>query len=169
MSISTRTGDDGATELMFSRRVPKTHVRIKACGAVDELNAALGLSRAATTSEPVKEHLHKIQQNLIEISGQLATADADLEKFRQSKFKRITQKDLARLDDLITELEKETIDTARLKEMTESLSLSLQKIGEAAYQAAGDAGQGMPGAEPEGDSGQSEDNGDVVEGEFEDV
>ncbi len=68
-----------------------------------------------------------------------------------------------------SELEKETVDTARLKELSDALSLSLQKIGEAAYQAAAETGQGMPGGAPdkEGDGGSEE--GDVVEGEFEDV
>jgi hypothetical protein len=68
-----------------------------------------------------------------------------------------------------TELEKDTIDTARLKELTDSLSTSLQKVGEAAYQASGDAGQGMPGADPEAGGEEGADDGDVVEGEFEDV
>jgi cob(I)alamin adenosyltransferase len=44
MSIVTRTGDDGTTSLMYGRRVPKSHPRIAACGAIDELNAALGLA-----------------------------------------------------------------------------------------------------------------------------
>ncbi|MEE9599682.1 MAG: molecular chaperone DnaK [Anaerolineales bacterium] len=70
-----------------------------------------------------------------------------------------------------TELEQETINAARLRELTDSLSTSLQKIGEAAYQSAGEAGTGMPGAEPGsedvGDGSGEED--DVVEGEFEDV
>ncbi len=73
----------------------------------------------------------------------------------------------SKVADVRNELEKETIDAARLRELTESLSLALQKIGEAAYQAAGDAEQGMPGAAP--DTKPSEDEGDVVEGEFEDV
>jgi molecular chaperone DnaK len=67
------------------------------------------------------------------------------------------------------ELGKDSIDVPRLKELTESLSLSLQKVGEAAYQATGDAGQGMPGAEPSTDEEQSGEDGEVVEGEFEDV
>ena len=46
MSIVTRTGDDGTTALMYGRRVPKNHPRVEAYGAVDELNAALGLARA---------------------------------------------------------------------------------------------------------------------------
>jgi molecular chaperone DnaK len=77
----------------------------------------------------------------------------------------------AKAAEVKTELEKETIDVARLKELTEALSVSLQKIGEAAYQAAEEAGQGMPGAAADdgetGDGGEEE--GDVVEGEFEEV
>ena len=68
-----------------------------------------------------------------------------------------------------TELEQESIDTAKLKELTESLSLSLQKIGEVAYQNVADAGEDMPGADPGDTPGEGNDEGDVVEGEFEDV
>jgi molecular chaperone DnaK len=75
----------------------------------------------------------------------------------------------AKIAQLKAELEKETADTAHLKELTESLSMSLQKIGEAAYREAGEAGQAMPGEGPQGGSAEPGDNGDVVEGEFEDV
>ena len=73
----------------------------------------------------------------------------------------------AKVTEVKAELEKEPIDVSRLKEVTEALSLSLQKIGEAAYQAAADAGESMPGAEPNEGEGGEED--DVVEGEFEEV
>ncbi len=68
-----------------------------------------------------------------------------------------------------SELEKETIDVPRLKELTEALGLSLQKVGEAAYKAATEADQSMPGAGPDDNTGESDEEGDVVEGEFEDV
>jgi len=68
-----------------------------------------------------------------------------------------------------TELEKETIDAARLRELTDSLSSSLQKVGEAAYQSAAEAGEGMPEADPGEGTGEGGDEDDVVEGEFEDV
>ena len=68
-----------------------------------------------------------------------------------------------------SELEKEIIDVPRLKELTEALGLSLQKVGEAAYQAATEAEQSMPGAGPDDSAGASDEEGDVVEGEFEDV
>jgi molecular chaperone DnaK len=68
-----------------------------------------------------------------------------------------------------TELEKETIDAARLRELTDSLSSSLQKVGEAAYQSAAEASEGMPEADPGEGTGEGGDEDDVVEGEFEDV
>ena len=70
-------------------------------------------------------------------------------------------------------LEDEDISNERLREMTESLSQSLQQVGAAAYQGEGQPGAapgGMPGAgagEPQAES--SDDDEDVVEGEFEDV
>jgi cob(I)alamin adenosyltransferase len=41
--IYTKTGDDGGTALGDGARVRKDHLRVEAYGAVDELNAALGL------------------------------------------------------------------------------------------------------------------------------
>jgi molecular chaperone DnaK len=67
------------------------------------------------------------------------------------------------------ELEKESIDTPRLKELTDDLGATLQKIGEAAYQASGDTAAGMPGEAPEQGGTDPSEEGDVVEGEFEDV
>jgi molecular chaperone DnaK len=71
--------------------------------------------------------------------------------------------------ELRTELEKETIDTARLRELTDSLSSSLQKIGEAAYQSAGEDSAGIPQADSGEGTNEERDEDDVVEGEFEDV
>jgi len=75
----------------------------------------------------------------------------------------------AKVVEVKAELEKDPIDVAQLKEVTEALSLSLQKIGEAAYQAAADDGQGMPGEASDQDQDGSGEEGDVVEGEFEEV
>lgn len=76
-----------------------------------------------------------------------------------------------KIAELRSELEKEDADTERLRSLTDSLSQSLQKVGEAAYQAsgAGAAPGGMPGTEPGDQPEQSNEEGDVVEGEFEDV
>jgi molecular chaperone DnaK len=71
-----------------------------------------------------------------------------------------------KIADVRAELDKEDIDPAKLRSLSESLSTSLQKVGEAAYQSAGEAGPEMPGTDP-GEAADEE--GDVVEGEFEDV
>ena len=51
MKIYTKTGDAGETSLFGGGRAPKTHPRVEACGAVDELNSLLGLARALHPSD----------------------------------------------------------------------------------------------------------------------
>ena len=43
--LYTKKGDDGTTGLLSGKRVNKHHIRIKAYGTVDELNAEIGLCR----------------------------------------------------------------------------------------------------------------------------
>ena len=45
MKIYTKTGDDGTTGLLGSRRVRKDDLRIDAYGTIDELNAVIGVAR----------------------------------------------------------------------------------------------------------------------------
>jgi molecular chaperone DnaK len=69
-------------------------------------------------------------------------------------------------------LEDEDASNERLRTLTEELSQSLQQVGAAAYQGEGQPGAapgGMPGAEGEAPQAESDDDEDVVEGEFEDV
>ena len=72
MSITTKTGDDGETGLLFSRRTGKDSPRIAACGDVDELNAAIGLTKAHLQNTEFAEKLTTIQQALIALMGELA-------------------------------------------------------------------------------------------------
>ena len=48
MKIYTRSGDDGSTSLYSGERVSKTSLRVEACGTLDELNCAIGATRAAS-------------------------------------------------------------------------------------------------------------------------
>ena len=50
--IYTRTGDTGTTGLGDGTRVPKTHARIEAYGAVDEANSAIGMTLAVRGLPP---------------------------------------------------------------------------------------------------------------------
>lgn len=75
--IYTRTGDDGTTGLADGSRVAKTSPRVEAYGTVDELNATLGLILAHALPDPVRETLTRIQHELFNLGGELATPGGD--------------------------------------------------------------------------------------------
>jgi cob(I)alamin adenosyltransferase len=55
--IYTRAGDRGDTGLLDGRRVAKADPRVEACGAIDELNAAIGLAVAAGIDADLAEKI----------------------------------------------------------------------------------------------------------------
>ena len=79
--VYTRTGDRGETALVGGRRVPKDSPRIAAYGALDELNAVVGLVRVfnaerfgrGTRHRWLDEVLRKIQNQLFDLGSELAT------------------------------------------------------------------------------------------------
>ena len=70
--LYTKTGDDGTTGLFSGKRVSKHHVRIRAYGTVDELNAWIGLIRNDKIAAETNSFLIKIQNELMVIASQLA-------------------------------------------------------------------------------------------------
>jgi cob(I)alamin adenosyltransferase len=75
MRIYTKSGDAGETSLFGGPRVRKDATRIDACGTVDELNAALGVVRAAGLDESDDQLLERIQHDLFRLGAELATRD----------------------------------------------------------------------------------------------
>jgi cob(I)alamin adenosyltransferase len=73
MKIYTRTGDDGSTGLFSGGRVAKTHPRIEACGAVDELNSHLGVAVSCHPADPVADALRRVQNDLFALGADLST------------------------------------------------------------------------------------------------
>jgi cob(I)alamin adenosyltransferase len=73
MKLYTKTGDMGQTGLIGGKRVPKDDAQVVCYGEVDELNAALGVARAACTHAPWRERLQVIQSDLFIMGAQLAT------------------------------------------------------------------------------------------------
>lgn len=94
MSITTRRGDKGETDLLFGRRIAKTSLRIEALGHVDEVNAALGLARAASHDSEWIDLIDKLQEKLIGLMGQLACLPEDEERYAKKGFAALTDADL---------------------------------------------------------------------------
>ena len=76
--IYTRTGDDGSTALGTGERRPKYDLRIAAYGAVDEVNAAMGMARLSTRDDSrLDGMLARIQNDLFDLGADLCTPESD--------------------------------------------------------------------------------------------
>jgi cob(I)alamin adenosyltransferase len=75
MKIYTKTGDDGTTGLLGSRRIPKDDPRIEAYGTVDELNASIGVARANGLPAEFDKLLARVQEELFLVGSGLADPD----------------------------------------------------------------------------------------------
>jgi len=111
MSIATKNGDDGTTALMYGRRVPKTHPRIEACGAVDELNATLGVARPSVEHDFVRNNLLVIQKDLIVLMGELCVQPEDLPRYVKDGYSLVTPVMTATLDALVREIEAQNVSS----------------------------------------------------------
>lgn len=109
MKIYTRTGDDGTTGLLGASRVPKHDVRVEAYGAVDELNAALGVARALDAARLVDAQLERLQGVLFQVGAELATTDARM----LEKLARVSDGDVDALEAAIDALEADLPELTR--------------------------------------------------------
>jgi cob(I)alamin adenosyltransferase len=109
MSIVTKTGDSGTTGLMYGRRVPKNHPRVEACGAIDELNAALGLARATAAEKFVGENLFWIQKSLVDVMGEVGVLTEDLPRYAKDGYALVTPEMTAKLEELVKEIESQNV------------------------------------------------------------
>jgi cob(I)alamin adenosyltransferase len=72
VKIYTKTGDAGETSLFDGTRVPKTHPRVVAYGEVDELQATIGVARAAGLEPDLDEMCVTLQRDLFAVGARLA-------------------------------------------------------------------------------------------------
>lgn len=99
MKIYTKTGDAGETGLFDGSRVSKADPRVDAYGAVDELNAWLGLVRATELPTDIDDLLVRIQKDLFALGAMLADpAHRIADRVNKA---RLTDEDIARLEEAI--------------------------------------------------------------------
>jgi cob(I)alamin adenosyltransferase len=101
MNIYTRTGDDGTTGLQGGIRVSKSNLRIKAYGAVDEINTKIGIILSNTIDNDINEILLKIQSELFVVGSDLSNPELS------NKKNRVTLEMVENLEKQIDRLEKE--------------------------------------------------------------
>jgi cob(I)alamin adenosyltransferase len=101
--VTTGTGDTGYTGLLGEQRVAKYDPRPDTFGTVDEATSALGLARAVTQDQKVKEIIYHIQQELYLLMGELATPAENYEKIGL----RMTPEHVQRLEQVEEELKRE--------------------------------------------------------------
>jgi len=77
MQIYTKTGDSGDTSLYDGKRVKKDDIRVESYGTVDELGSVLGFSRNFIDDKEIIKIIYKIQRELFDVAGELATIDRE--------------------------------------------------------------------------------------------
>ncbi|HYM40703.1 MAG TPA: cob(I)yrinic acid a,c-diamide adenosyltransferase [Thermoplasmata archaeon] len=92
-TLFTRSGDEGTTGLLGPERISKDDPRVEAMGAVDELNAVLGVTLAVQRNRAVRDALRKVQDDLFTVGAELATTGRG-----EAKLPRITKEYVADLE-----------------------------------------------------------------------
>lgn len=104
MKTFNKKGDRGETSLLFGVRVPKSDPHCEAYGTIDEAVSTLGLARALSTRDRVKDILLHLQKELFIVGAELATPVEYYPQFIQ-KYQVITEDKVQELERLIDELE----------------------------------------------------------------
>ncbi len=102
MKFSTK-GDGGETSLLGGQRVPKFDARPDTYGTLDEASSALGVVRAGTKNQWIKDIILDVQKDLLIMGGELSTLPEDIDKLT----KRIDETDVQKLGKLIDDLQKD--------------------------------------------------------------
>lgn len=102
MSVTTKRGDSGWTDMLFGGRVRKDHLRVHAVGTLDELNSLLGLAKATVRRKRLRRIIHAVQWDLFIVSSEVITLPRNLARLER----RVDDKSVKRLNSLIVEFER---------------------------------------------------------------
>ena len=102
--IYTRGGDLGDTSLGDGHRVAKHNLRVHAYGAVDELNAALGVTRLHAGGTPADAMLERIQNDLFDLGADLCVPPPPEDDERHRSRLRVSPDQVTWLEEKIDEV-----------------------------------------------------------------
>lgn len=91
--VYTKGGDKGTTSLLRGGRVAKDDPRVEAYGALDELQAHLGVVRSLTKGDLFAPVIYEIQEDIFTASAALSCADDT-----QNLVKQLTVQDVVKLE-----------------------------------------------------------------------
>lgn len=89
MPIYTKKGDKGETGLATGIRISKDSLKIRAIGAVDELDSQLGFAKSFSEDKKTIQIISDIQKNLLTIGSILAGSDLRFSKPKTTKLEKI--------------------------------------------------------------------------------
>ncbi len=96
MSVATKTGDQGRTDLYIGRRVWKDHPRVEVFGSLDELGAFLGLARSLLKDKEVSGLIETIQRELFIIGAEVGVTPRNIRKLAYEQVPSRRRSSLAR-------------------------------------------------------------------------
>lgn len=101
MSIATKRGDEGQTDLLYNKRVSKTDLRVLANSKIDELNARLGVARAhlKSSAPETAEWIKGIQNDLFTTMGEIALESEDYAKHEASDYPQLDDSFLTKIEE----------------------------------------------------------------------
>lgn len=102
MKFSKR-GDKGETSLLGGQRIPKYDPRPDTYGTLDEASSALGVARAMTENQTIRDIILDVQKDLLVMGAELSSLPEDLDKLTH----RIDEKDVSRIENIIDKLQKD--------------------------------------------------------------
>ena len=103
LTIYTKSGDGGETGLLFGGRVSKADVRTEAYGSADHAISAIGLARALSAEQRVKDILMEVQRQMFMIGAELATDLSSRDRLLET-FKIVSADHVARMEGVIDDL-----------------------------------------------------------------
>ena len=106
MKLYTKSGDDGTTGLLFGGRASKAGPRPEAYGAIDTAISALGMARALSSDERVKDILLRCQHDLFTAATEVAVDPANYDLLLEN-FSPVTEGMVERLERWIDNLANE--------------------------------------------------------------